>query len=382
MTGMTIAEMRSVLTGVIPRLPTHWQPTADCLGSVLATPLVAPEDFPDVDRSAMDGYAFAGEGSWRLRVGEITAGYDPGRPIDSGEAVRIATGANTPAGTTAVLRNERALVRGARVFALHEVPGAGDDVRKRAENWAAGTILAPAGTRVSPSVVSTALSAGVAAVYVRQQPRAHVITTGDEVCAGGPPGSGQIRDSLGPVLPEWLHGNGFAPTGIWHKTDRQFSQLRLPPVDACDVVVVVGGTGHGPADHLRAVLDAHGAQIVVDGVGCRPGGTQLTALLADGRVLLGLPGNPLAAIAVIATTGAAVAAAMTAHTPTVFRGELATPLTKQSPTRICPAWPCPDGTWAVDLHARTPHLASLVARPALALVETGSPWAELIPVPR
>jgi molybdopterin biosynthesis enzyme len=129
-------------------------------------------------------------------------------------------------------------------------------------------------------------------------------------------------------------------------------------------------------------LDAHGAQIVVDGVACRPGGTQLTALLSDGRVVLGLPGNPLAAVAVIATTGGAVAAAMTGHTPTVVRGELTTPLTTQSPTRICPAWQCPDGTWAVDLHARTPHLATLVGRPALALVDTGSRWAELIPVPR
>jgi molybdenum cofactor synthesis domain-containing protein len=348
----------------------------------LAAPLIAPDDFPDADRSAMDGFAFAGVGPWLLRSGDIHAGSDPGQPLNPGEAVRIATGAVTPAGTTAVLRSEHARVCGPRVFACGDVPGGGRDVRTRAENWATGTILAAAGTRVTPSVVSTVLSAGVGVLHVRQPPRAHIITTGDEVCVSGPPGRGQTRDSLGPVLPDWLHGHGFIPTATCHQTDSEFSRLALPAADACDVVLVVGGTGHGPADYLRAVLDAHGAQIVVDGVACRPGGTQLTALLSDGRVVLGLPGNPLAAVAVIATTGGAVAAAMTGHTPTVVRGELTTPLTTQSPTRICPAWQCPDGTWAVDLHARTPHLATLVGRPALALVDTGSRWAELIPVPR
>lgn len=381
-TVVTVVEMRRVVAGVVPRLPTRRLAAVDCLGSVLAAPLIAPDDFPDADRSAMDGFAFAGVGPWLLRSGEINAGSDPGQPLDFGEAVRIATGALTPAGTTAVLRSERARVCGPRVFACGDVPSAGRDVRTRAENWATGTILAPAGTRVNASVVSTALSAGVEVMQVRQPPRVHIITTGDEVCVSGPPRRGQTRDSLGPVLPDWLRGHGFVPTATCHRTDRQFSRLALPAADACDVVLVVGGTGHGPADYLRAVLDAHGAQIVVDGVACRPGGTQLTALLSDGRVVLGLPGNPLAAVAVIATTGGAVAAAMTGHTPTVVRGELTTPLTTQSPTRICPAWQCPDGTWAVDLHARTPHLATLVGRPALALVDTGSRWAELIPVPR
>jgi hypothetical protein len=98
----------------------------------------------------MDGFAFAGDGPWLLRTEAITAGSDPGQPLGCGEAVRIATGAMTRGRTTAVLRTEHAHVRGPLVFPCADVPGAGRDVRTRAENWASGAILAPAGTRVDP----------------------------------------------------------------------------------------------------------------------------------------------------------------------------------------------------------------------------------------
>jgi molybdopterin molybdotransferase len=83
---------------------------------VLAAPLIATDDFPDTDRSAMDGFAFAGDGPWLLRTEAITAGSDPGQPLGCGEAVRIATGAMTRGRTTAVLRTEHAHVRGPLSF--------------------------------------------------------------------------------------------------------------------------------------------------------------------------------------------------------------------------------------------------------------------------
>ncbi|WP_250558672.1 molybdopterin-binding protein, partial [Pseudonocardia lacus] len=77
-----------------------------------------------------------------------------------------------------------------------------------------------------------------------------------------------------------------------------------------DVVLVTGASGPGPADHLRTVLAAAGAELLVDGVACRPGHPQAMARLPDGRLVVGLPGNPLAALVAFLTLAAAALAGL------------------------------------------------------------------------
>jgi molybdopterin molybdotransferase len=65
---------------------------------------------------------------------------------------------------------------------------------------------------------------------------------------------------------------------------------------SADIVVTCGGVGPGLADPLRAALDRLRARSFVDGVACRPGHPQRLAQLPDGRWVVGLPGNPFAAL--------------------------------------------------------------------------------------
>lgn len=130
----------------------------------------------------------------------------------------------------------------------------------------------------------------------------------------------------------------------------------------------------GVADHLRPALDRVGARIVLDGVRVRPGGSQLVAALPGGGVLLGLPGNPLAAVCAAATTGRALVDALTGRRRTPFL--VATPdraaLAAPSRSRILPARPDGSGGWAISGRVRTAHLADLIGAPALALITEGS----------
>ncbi|MBF6842105.1 molybdopterin biosynthesis protein, partial [Acinetobacter baumannii] len=127
-------------------------------------------------------------------------------------------------------------------------------------------------------------------------------------------------------------------------------------------------------DHLRPALQRVGAHIVLDGVRVRPGGSQLVAVLPGGRILLGLPGNPLAAVSGAATTGRALVDAVTgrqrapvlAHVPGL--ADLAAP----GRARILPARPDGAGGWVLADRVRTAHLADLAGAPALALVPEGA----------
>lgn len=267
-------------------------------GRRLAAAVAALADIPHYASSAMDGWAVAGDPPWTVR----SAG-----PVAAGECVRIVTGGAIPDGVDAVLRDEHAERIGAevRIAAGGRPPRRGEHIRPSASEARRDEVLIPAGVVLSPAHVALAASAGHDRLEVASLPRVALILTGDEVVETGLPQPGRVRDSFGPVLPAAVDGLG----GVVVSTTRvpDDSALLRAAIDrstgSADVVITTGGTGRSRVDHLRGVLDGLGARALVDGVRMRPGAPTVLSRLADGRVLLGLPGNPLAALTVLVTVG-------------------------------------------------------------------------------
>lgn len=88
-------------------LPAETIPVADAYGRAIAEPIVASENLPPFDNSAVDGYA-VGEGENELRqpIGKVLAGQVPEVAIAYGEAMYVATGAMIPSGTTGIVMIE------------------------------------------------------------------------------------------------------------------------------------------------------------------------------------------------------------------------------------------------------------------------------------
>ncbi|MER0426841.1 molybdopterin molybdotransferase MoeA [Streptomyces microflavus] len=282
-------------------------PLDRALGHVLAEPLAALTDLPSFDTSAMDGWAVAGPGPWTYEEGvSLLAGVGESPTaarLPDGTAVRIATGARTPADTTAVIRSEHAQVDEARALVSTRRPVVtGQDIRPRGQECRSGDRLVPAGTVVTPAVLGLAAAAGYDALPAVPRPRVDVLVLGDELLAAGLPHDGLIRDALGPMLGPWLRALGAEVSGP-HRLGDDAEALReaLTSSDA-DLIVTTGGTASGPVDHVHPVLAALGAELLVDGVAVRPGHPMLLARLSpDGPHLVGLPGNPLAAVSGLLT---------------------------------------------------------------------------------
>lgn len=388
---VTVSEARRAILDAIPSLSPRRMPLDDALGATLAEPLLASESLPRIAVSAMDGYAVAGDGPWSLRGDIRYAGGSEELELVEGDAVRIATGAHLPSGATTVVRDEFAVATGTSDGPrLHRREGTPvrDDVRRPGEDWAQGHRLAEAGTAVTPALASVAASAETSIAAVRGPVCAHVAVTGDEIRRDGPLRRGQTRDALGPVLPQFLSWCGVRTIADTHLRDTSdgFDEL-LRQVRRPDLIVIAGATGGGAADELRGALDRAGARMVVSRVRCRPGGSQLTALLPDGRVVLGLPGNPYAAIATLLTTIPAIVTALTARRAApITLGRIANASEVSGDiTRILPVAAESDGTWRADPSIRTAHLSGLIGREALALVPADAAdgeLAELIWLPR
>ncbi|POX42167.1 molybdopterin molybdenumtransferase MoeA [Streptomyces sp. Ru73] len=315
----------------------------EALGRVLAGALTALTDLPSFDTSAMDGWAVSGPGPWRLAAPHtvaptesagILAGQGPARPLPDGHAVRIATGARIPPGASAVLRSEHGETTeqpdGSVLLTAPRGAAPGQDIRPRGQECRNGDPLLPPGTPVTPAVLGLAAAAGYDELWTYRRPVVEILVLGDELLHSGLPQEGRIRDALGPMLAPWLHAMGAETIGPRHLADDAGVLYEAIAGSAADVVITTGGTAAGPVDHVHPTLRRLGAELLVDGVQVRPGHPMLLARLgpaespaprgrsarraarqttvpvsretpATVRHLVGLPGNPLAAVSGLLT---------------------------------------------------------------------------------
>ncbi|WP_438487118.1 molybdopterin molybdotransferase MoeA [Streptomyces sp. S186] len=364
---------------------------ADALGRTLAAPLVALTDLPSFDTSAMDGWAVAGPGPWRIdRAPDdagsgpetgILAGRDTPAALPDGHALPIATGARIPAGATAVLRSEHGEILElpdgrARLYAPRPVPP-GQDIRPRGQECRCGDHLLPAGTPVTPAVLGLAAAAGYDELSVHPRPRVEVFVLGDELLRSGLPEGGRIRDALGPMLVPWLRALGAETAAPRHLGDDADALHDALAVSTADLVVTTGGTASGPVDHVHPTLRRLGAELLVDGVAVRPGHPMLLARLAPRRHLVGLPGNPLAAVSGLLTLAEPLLRTLAARRPAApYRVPLAAAAVGHpQDTRLVPVAYRDDdrhGLVASPLHFHGPAmLRGIAAADAMAVVPPG-----------
>ncbi|WP_329187015.1 molybdopterin molybdotransferase MoeA [Streptomyces sp. NBC_01428] len=289
-------------------------PLDAALGLVLAAPLTALTDLPSFDTSAMDGWAVAGPGPWEVRGDGVLAGNAAPERLTDGEAVRIATGARVPRDATAVLRSEHGrLDDKGRLHARHAQGHGparqagtldvahGQDIRPRGQECRSGDQLLPLGTLVTPAALGLAAAAGYDTLTVIPRPRVDVLVLGDELLTEGLPREGLIRDALGPMLPPWLRALGAEVVAVRRLGDDAAALHKAITGSRADLIVTTGGTASGPVDHVHPILRRLGAELLVDGVKVRPGHPMLLARIEEGRHLVGLPGNPLAAVSGLLT---------------------------------------------------------------------------------
>ncbi|MFF4256297.1 molybdopterin molybdotransferase MoeA [Streptomyces sp. NPDC001663] len=271
------------------------------LGLTLAAPLPALTDLPSFDTSAMDGWAVAGPGPWDVRDAGVLAGHADPEPLTDGEAVRIATGARIPADTTAVLRSEHGRIDDKGHLHAGREMQHGQDIRPRGQECRSGDQLLPVGTLVTPAVLGLAAAAGYDTLTAVPRPRVQVLVLGDELLTEGRPHDGLIRDALGPMLPPWLRALGAEVTAVRRLGDDAKALRKAITGSDADLIVTTGGTASGPVDHVHPTLERIGAELLVDGVKVRPGHPMLLARTKENQHLVGLPGNPLAAVSGLLT---------------------------------------------------------------------------------
>jgi molybdopterin molybdotransferase len=289
-------------------------------GRVLAEDLVAPIDVPRDDNSAVDGYAvyfddLAPDRETVLAVhGRAAAGHPMQAPLPRGTAARVFTGALMPDGPDTVIMQEDCAIDGADVRIR---PGIrrGANRRLAGEDVGRGRLVLRAGRRLTPPDVGLAASLGVVHIPVRRRLRAALFSTGDEVAEPGAPlAHGQIYDSNRFMVAALLRRAGVDVTDGGILPDRP-TRIRAALEAAAsdhDLIITSGGVSTGEEDHVRDAIQ-HLGTLAFWRLGIKPG--RPVAVGSIGHVpLVGLPGNPVAAMVTYMAVARPIIAALAGET--------------------------------------------------------------------
>lgn len=268
------------------------------LGRTLREDVCASRPQPPFRASAMDGYALRAcdtPGTLRLN-GEAGAGRALFHPLGEGECARIFTGAPLPAGADTILIQEEAARDGTLVTAPALEPGR--HVRDAGADFADGDILLRIGAILDAPAIALAAAAGKPSLAVSCRPNVAVLSGGDELVAPGrQPAADQIFDSMGAGIAATAEQWGAHATHVGPLADRAQDVARAiaAAISTHDLTIVVGGASVGDHDHARPAVRELGGVLLFEKVAVRPGKPTWFAHI-DGRLILGLPGNPASAL--------------------------------------------------------------------------------------
>lgn len=284
-------------------LPSETVAYTNAHGRVLAENVIAPVNVPAFDRSAMDGYSLRadeteGAGDYNPLTFSIVGESMPGQPYDgdvqSGQAVRIMTGAPLPTGADAVAPAEYA-TREEDTVSITAAVSPNKHVGRIGEDVKSGETLLTAGRKLRPQDVGLLASMGIVEVAVVRQPRVRLLVTGNELVNPGEPRSQyQIYESNSAMVTGLVARDGGVLESIRYLPDDRDAIREALTEPGADVLLISGGSSVGAEDHAPSLI-AEAGELAIHGVAMRPSSPSGVGRVDDALVFL-LPGNPVSCL--------------------------------------------------------------------------------------
>ena len=287
-------------------------PLNEALNGVLAEDVYGKVNIPDFRRSMVDGYAViakdtmgAGESLpvFLKVIGDVGMGEAAECVITPGTCAYVPTGGMIPDGADACVMVEYCEHFDSEEIAVYQATSVGRHVVDIGEDSKAGELLFKKGTKLRPQEIGALSAEGFTEVKIFAPVTISIISTGDELVApGGTIRKGQIYDINTTALQALSTKHGFEVVSTATVKD-QYDLLKAAIVEAkenSDLVVVSGGSSKGKKDMTALLIDElANPGVFTHGLALKPGKpTILGADKESGTLMVGLPGHPVAAMAV------------------------------------------------------------------------------------
>ncbi len=308
----TFADAAQVLAEIAAPIGIEHISLTEAYDRVLAEDITAAIPVPSFARSAYDGYALRATDTLdasedhpvTLEVTEVVpAGYTPAYEITAGKAARVMTGAPVPIGADAIIMHEKTTFTDTQVTL--SAPVSAGNIVPVGEDVTEGTLLLQKGALLSASDIALMAGQGMTEVPVYRKPVIGIISTGTELTdAGNPLEYGKIYNTNPFLIGGYLKKYHVTPNIIGTAPDDLDSLCEAvsSALTSNDMVITTGGVSAGDFDYMPKVVEQIGAKLLFHRVKFKPGGAMLAAE-KDGKLILGLSGNPGAAATALLCVG-------------------------------------------------------------------------------
>jgi len=269
------------------------------LGRVASEDIVAENDLPPFDRSAVDGYAVRGRDTFEAsQFSPRTLKLTKNDKLGDNEAREIWTGNPLPKGADAIVMLEYTKTRQNKIEVWIPVTP-GENVSKKGEDVKKEDIAIKSGTRLKPHHVGLLAALGKTHVSVVKKPKVALLSTGNELAElGRKPELNQVIDANRLILSCMCQELGAEPLdlGIAKDNINEIDAKIREGIEKADILLTTGGTSVGYADVVPAAVNQIEAPgVIVHGIAMRPGMPTALAVLCSKPVII-LSGNPVAAM--------------------------------------------------------------------------------------
>jgi molybdopterin molybdotransferase len=288
-------EAKKILHELINTYGTEKISVRESWGRTLAEDISVPRDYPDVNKSAVDGYAFkAGRTQYKL-TGEVAAGHSEDTAVSDDETIFVMTGGSVPKGADTVARVEDC----ADDFGIITVPAgikAGDSVNLTGEEALKGQQVIAKGAVIDKGLYPVLFYLGKHEVEVYRKPRVAAFVTGDEILEVEESFSkGMVFDTNRRILESFLNTLGITPDffGPIGDTEAEVANAFKEMCSGHDIIISSGGISMGKYDFVKKVFKEHDFELYIERTGIKPGSPLMVAK-RDSKLFMGMPGYPAA----------------------------------------------------------------------------------------
>jgi molybdopterin molybdotransferase len=274
-------------------------PTSRALERVTAENIVAKNDLPPFNRSAVDGYAVKAKNTFEAsQFNPRTLKLTKNDKLGENEAREIWTGNPLPKGADAIVMLEYTKATRGKIEVWAPVTP-GKNVSKKGEDVKKGENAIKSGTRLKPHHIGLLAALAMTHVNVVKKPKVAILSTGNELVElGRKPKLNQIVDANRLILSCMCQELGAEPSdlGITKDNLNEIDAKIRKGIEEADILLTTGGTSIGYADLVPAAvnqIDTPG--VIVHGIAMRPGMPTALAVLC-GKPIIILSGNPVAAM--------------------------------------------------------------------------------------